>query len=106
MQLAKPFGGRTNILVGVIAFLGFTAILIWHANYYMPFLSDDALISLQYVRRFLNGEGLTWTGGRPVEGYSNLLWILLLAIPGAFGADLIGAVRVMGILCTVLVIAS
>ena len=106
MQSAKPFGGRTGILVGVIAFLGFAAILIWHANYYMPFLSDDALISLRYLRRFLNGEGLTWTAGRPVEGYSNLLWILLLAIPGAFGADLIDAARVMGILCTVLVIAS
>ncbi len=106
MQSAKPFSGRTGILLGVIAFLGFSAILIWHANYYMPFLSDDALISLRYLRRFLNGEGLTWTAGRPVEGYSNLLWILLLAIPGAFGADLVDAARVVGILCAVMVIAS
>jgi hypothetical protein len=106
MQPAKSFGGRTGILVGVIAFLGFASILIWHANYYMPFFSDDALISLQYLRRFLHGEGLTWTAGRPVEGYSNLLWILLLAIPGAFGANLINAARVTGILCMVLVIAS
>ncbi|HKP04029.1 MAG TPA: hypothetical protein VJU77_11815 [Chthoniobacterales bacterium] len=72
----------------------------------MPFLSDDALISLRYLKRFLHGEGLTWTAGRPVEGYSNLLWILLLAIPGVVGVDLINAARVLGIGCSILVIVS
>jgi hypothetical protein len=106
MQSAKPFNGKMGLLVGVIAWLGFSAILILHANHYMPFLSDDALISLRYLRRFLHGEGLTWTAGRPVEGYSNLLWILLLAVPGAFGVDLVTAARVLGTGCAVLVIAS
>jgi hypothetical protein len=72
----------------------------------MPFLSDDALISLRYLKRFLHGEGLTWTTGRPVEGYSNLLWILLLAIPGLFGVDLIAAARILGIACSILVVIS
>ena len=86
--------------------IGLSAILVLHARHYMPFLSDDALISLRYLRRFLHGEGLTWTAGRPVEGYSNLLWILLLAIPGAFGVDLVTAARVVGTGCAIMVIAS
>jgi arabinofuranosyltransferase len=106
MQSAKPLSGKTGILVGVIVWFGLSAILILHARYYMPFLSDDSLISLRYLQRFLHGEGLTWTAGRPVEGYSNLLWILLLAIPGAFGADLVTAARVVGTGCAIMVIAS
>ena len=106
MQLAKPFGGKTGFSAGLIAGLFFSAILVWQANHYLPFLSDDALISLRYLRRFLHGEGLTWTSGRPVEGYSNLLWILLLAIPGAFGVELVSAARILGIGCAALIIAS
>ena len=39
-----------------------------HSYYYMPFLSDDSLISLRYANRLLDGKGLTWTEGQPVEG--------------------------------------
>src|SRR5262245_36057654 len=55
------------------------AVLAANASYYYPFLADDALISLRYVQRFLHGLGLTWTDGRPVEGYSNFLWMMLAA---------------------------
>ena len=50
-----------------------------HAYYYYLFVADDSFISFRYVSRLLEGKGLTWTDGQPVEGYSNLLWILLLA---------------------------
>jgi arabinofuranosyltransferase len=54
-----------------------------HCYYYWPFLSDDALISLRYAERFAMGRGLTWTDGERVEGYSDLLWVLLTGL-GAF----------------------
>ena len=73
------------------------AVLIVHASVYYPFLSDDALISLRYVDRFLQGRGLTWTDGRPVEGYSNLLWILVVAVLGRCGIDLVDAARILGV---------
>ncbi len=41
----------------------------------------------------------------PVEGYSNLAWILLIAIPGYFGADLIVATRVISSLLMLSVLA-
>ncbi len=72
--------------------------LLAHAFYYLPFLSDDTLISLRYAARLLDGDGLTWTDGRPVEGYSNLLWVLLTALAGALGVDLVFAARALGVL--------
>jgi len=78
--------------------LGALVILLLNCFYYLPFLADDSLISLRYVERLLEGNGLTWTEGRPVEGYSNLLWILAVAVPGLFGADPVAAARVLGVL--------
>jgi hypothetical protein len=89
--VTKPSGSALAVLV-VCA-----GLLLLHAAHFLPFFSDDALISLRYARRLLDGHGLTWTDGRPVEGYSNLLWILTVAIPGAFGVDLVLAARVLGV---------
>ncbi len=77
----------------------FLAILLVHAGYYLPFIADDTLISLRYAARLLQGQGLTWTDGRPVEGYSNLMWILLVALLGALRVDLVFASRMLGVLC-------
>mgnify|MGYP001137007207 CR=1 FL=1 len=81
-----------------------TGILWIHAQIYAHFLSDDALISMRYAQRLLEGKGLTWTDGIPVEGYSNLLWVLLTAALGACGMDLVDAVRLLGFICNASVI--
>lgn len=73
--------------------------------YYYPFLSDDSLISLRYVQRFIEGKGLTWNDGHPVEGYSNLLWILMISLLAKLGMNLIFAARVLGIVCSVSTLA-
>ena len=41
--------------------------------------SDDAYISYRYARNLADGLGLTFNPGERVEGYSNLLYVLLLA---------------------------
>jgi hypothetical protein len=74
------------------------AVLLAHALYRLPFFVDDAFISLRYVQRFLDGQGLTWTDGDRVEGYSNLLWVLACAALGALGIDLMWAARILGVL--------
>lgn len=89
---------KTNIWVGLLFFFASAGILFLNSSYYLPFFSDDSLISLRYASRLLEGYGLTWTEGRPVEGYSNLLWILLVACLGGIGIDLIDAARILGIL--------
>lgn len=69
------------------------AILAWQCREVGNFVEDDALISLRYSERFLQGRGLTWNDGERVEGYSNLAEVLALAAIGATGLDLIGALR-------------
>ena len=89
---------KKPVWVVLAATLPFAAVLIANSAYYLPFLSDDALISLRYARRLLDGHGLTWTEGPRVEGYSNLLWVLLVAAAGQIGVDLIDAARALGLL--------
>lgn len=46
--------------------------------------SDDAWISYQYAQNLFNGHGLVFNEGEHVEGYSNLLYVLLISIGFAF----------------------
>ena len=46
------------------------------------FLTDDAFISFRYISNHLNGWGYVWNPPpfRAVEGYSNLLWMIILEV--------------------------
>jgi hypothetical protein len=60
------------------AFIQRTAIVVDGEKVHALF--DDAMISMQYAKNFANGDGLVWNaGGEHVEGYSNPLWVLLMA---------------------------
>lgn len=41
---------------------------------------DDAYISLRYARNLVEGHGLVYNIGQRVEGFTNLLWVLLVAL--------------------------
>ncbi|GAG19601.1 unnamed protein product, partial [marine sediment metagenome] len=88
----------------VLLFLLVSGVLVAHCAHYWPFLSDDALISLRYARRLNEGLGLTWTGNERVEGYTDLLWVLLTALPGRLGLDLIWTARVLDFIGALLAI--
>ena len=83
-----------------------TLALAFHAKSYLPFIADDALISLRYAERLLGGHGLTWNDGERVEGYSNLLWVLLCSGLGALGIDLVVAARMLGLACGAAALAA
>lgn len=91
-----------NNRVFVLIFLIFSCLLAAKSYYYMPYMADDALITLRYAQRLLDGFGLTWTKGIPVEGYSNLLWTLLIAAFGRFGFELLTVARVLGVIFGIL----
>jgi len=59
--------------------------LVAHSLYYW-FLTDDAYISFRYARNLAEGYGLVFNPGyERVEGYTDLLWVLLLAGAHAAG---------------------
>lgn len=51
----------------------------------MRFMQDDAFISFRYAQNLAQGRGLVFNAGERVEGYTNFLWTVLMAIPERFG---------------------
>ena len=71
--------GLVEVAVGLTLVL-----LLAHAAVY-TFLTDDAFISFRYARNLSQGHGLVFNPGfERVEGYTNFLWVLLLA-PSSYG---------------------
>ena len=82
----------------LILFAAALIALYIHASHYLPFIADDALISLRYSKRLIEGHGLTWNPGERIEGYSNLLWVLASAGLGfILRIDLVTVLRILGI---------
>ena len=61
------------------------ALLVLHFD----FICDDAYIAFRYARNLAEGRGLVFNAGEspPVEGYTNLLWVLWLALIERAGLD-------------------
>lgn len=57
-----------------------------HTYWYRHYQPDDAFIYLVYVKSFFNGLGLTFNG-ELVEGYSSVLWTLLVTLFSWSGLD-------------------
>jgi len=93
----SAIGSRTpNVRDTIFLLLGVGILIaaLWHARH---FYSDDAFISLRYAARLIAGDGLTWTDGERVEGFSNPLWVLLSALLGSIGVPLVAATRILGL---------
>ena len=57
------------------------AIHLLHQYWFVDWYIDDAVISFSYARNFAEGEWLVaFPGVERVEGYSNLLWVLVLTV--------------------------
>ncbi len=72
--------------ISILVFIVWSALFIYKSSfigldglrYYG--LIDDAMISMRYAWNFSHGFGLVWNIGERIEGYSNLLMTLLMAI--------------------------
>jgi arabinofuranosyltransferase len=74
-----------------VAFFG-----AWQA-WELRFVQDDAYISWRYADNLARGLGLVWNAGEYVEGYTNFLWTVILAIPHRFGLDVERFAMTLGI---------
>jgi hypothetical protein len=64
---------------------------------WLAWVCDDAFISLRYAQHLAHGEGLVFNPGERVEGYTNLLWTLLLAALLKLGVPPLRAAEIPGI---------
>ena len=70
---------RENRLLALA--LAATLLLLLAHTYVYRFLTDDAYISFRYARNLAEGHGLVFNPGfERVEGYTNFLWVVLLAL--------------------------
>jgi hypothetical protein len=85
---------RALLLLPMLLFIG-------HAAVFGSWVVDDAAISWTYARNVSLGHGLiSQPGVAPVEGYSNLLWVILLVpffMCGLF--DPVATPKLLGLSC-------
>ncbi len=76
IQIKKPVNNN-NVVYGSLLVIFVCFVLICISN---KFIQDDAYISFRYIQNFVNGNGLVFNIGERVEGYTNLLWVLILSV--------------------------
>lgn len=84
INLEKKSRFGTHILLLLLFVLYFAYALFLYAP------CDDAYIHLVYVKNMLTGNGLTFNGDY-VQGFSSLIWPLLISVFGLLGLDLVQA---------------
>jgi arabinofuranosyltransferase len=72
------------------------ALFAAHAWLYRRFVVDDTYITFRFVQQWWAGNGLVYNIGERVEGYSNFLWIVLLAALNGLGLELLLAAKAAG----------
>ena len=73
-------------------------LLAVHMLHYGACTQDDAFISFRYAANLIAGDGLVYNPGEPVEGYTNFLWTVLMALPIGAGWDPVLASVIGGML--------
>jgi arabinofuranosyltransferase len=69
------------------------------------YTADDSYISFRYSDNLANGHGPVWnTVGPRADGYTSALWMALVAVPTAVGADPAVAAKVLGLLAGALIV--
>ncbi len=91
------FGSRLKIqrlhaTVLIIAVVIHLLHQLWFYQWYI----EDAAITFSFAKYWVNGEGLVpFPGAERVEGYSNPLWMVLIAIWYAIGIDPFASSKIM-----------
>src|SRR5260370_40969110 len=77
---------HTPLVLLSIAFACYALVYIWHLSFVVDgvryfTLLDDEMISMRYAESLARGFGLVWNpGGARIEGFTNPLWVLYMAI--------------------------
>jgi arabinofuranosyltransferase len=111
--VGSDFSRNSKLLLWPAAIVAAYALFCWEAYVSVRFVPDDSYITFSFSKNLATGQGPVYSHGLRVEGYSNFLWMVLVAAslrisPGAdpielargidlvFGALLIGATYLLG----------
>ena len=70
------------VIAGYLVYAGLfiyhTSFIIDQVRYFSLF--DDGMISMRYAKNLAEGQGLVWNPGMRIEGYTNFLWVIFMAL--------------------------
>lgn len=97
---------RRILIAGAVSPAAAAAVVfaLWRALS-LAWLSDDGFISFRYAAHLASGHGLVYNVGERVEGYTNLLWTLLLAGAMGLGVPPEPSSKALGIVCWLALVA-
>ena len=102
LSLAPVFKNKT-----LIAFLLLSEVWLLVGSLWMWWWTvEDAFIGFRYAQNLARGVGLVLNKGERVEGYTNFLWLLLLAAASKMGLDPVFVSKLLGILFNSLAIVA
>jgi tetratricopeptide (TPR) repeat protein len=88
--------------IGAAIFLFLALILFWQSTIYWSAVIDDAYISFRFSDVLARGHGLRFNlVDDPVEGFTNFLWTVILALPILFGWDVMLWAKLLGFACAI-----
>jgi hypothetical protein len=82
--------------IGCLALLGLCLVWFGVESWERTPQIDDAFISFRYAQNLVEGAGLVFNTGERVEGFTNLLWTLLIAVGMALGGEAPGVAHALG----------
>ena len=81
-----------------VTFLASALIFLLYVFLFWEYSTDDAFITFRYAENLANGHGLVFNpGDKPVEGYSNFLWLLLLSLLYKLGLPIHVTAKLIGL---------
>lgn len=87
--------------INYILIVAAVSVFVYLSNRYM-LTQDDAFISFRYAANWLAGDGLVFNAGEYVEGFTNFLWVILLALfKGVLGIEFLTSSKFLGIVAGV-----
>ncbi|NIM90428.1 MAG: hypothetical protein GTO17_05715 [Candidatus Aminicenantes bacterium] len=70
-------------------------IAAFHQGLFLNWTNDDAYISYRYAQNIKAGKGLVFNPGEKVEGFSNFLWVIILASFNLLGISSLLASKIL-----------
>lgn len=102
----RPSSARTKLQLAIaLGTMGLLVVGLYRA-WALRWACDDAYISYRYADNLVAGHGLVWNAGERVEGFTNLLWTLLLAAASALDLDLVWTSEVLGVASLAVVVLA
>ena len=92
----QPDNGTRRMMYFLLVAVAVVVGVLWASG--LSYVDDDCFVSFRYAKNLINGLGLVYNAEERVEGYTNFLWTMLIAVGMKLGIDPIRCTTTAGII--------